>query len=1321
MDDPPDLLRIGEYVKQRWKVVKKIGGGGFGEIYQGHDTVTQEMVALKLESANTSKQVLKMEVAVLKKLQGNYHVCHFIACGRNDRFNYVVMSLVGQNLAELRRSQSRGAFSIGTMLKLGVQILNGIEAIHDCGFLHRDVKPSNFAMGNTKQTSRTVYMLDFGLSRQYVNNEGNVRAPRAVAGFRGTVRYASITAHENKEMSRKDDLWSVFYMLVEFAQGSLPWRKLKDKEEVGKYKKAYDDKMLLKHIPSEFKQFLAHIKSLGYADRPDYNLLRQCCEDALSKRGIRHSDPFDWEKSNVDGSLTTTTSSTSKYLATPLGFKPDVALNNPSDLPRSNTALPVGEESLQYDEEDQAVNVQVPEGRQPEVIEKKEAATPVKLPRAFLQAMKENILTDTKYKDFTKNQYNDKTTSRIPVLKGKVNPVAVKRSSIEQDATKNIEKTIENVGVIKEIQMDKGSEQGLLLCGDVSKFEECERSQDVGKKVIVTSTHIDHEKFDEHIINKPRLGEIHDIPQKQDVNMYHSSTDRKTSLNIEALCTGKIKNENALQVNENKPAVIREESPKETAAATIVAGMTNRHTIGFETTNKNKDSVDNATGGDKNLVNKNKTHNVAKKTSTGDTVENKLDISKQNKKDIAVNSDVNKITNRVEQKESNLALLKETYQQLTSSLLAKKNDRQKTMLGSNYLMNGGSTKPPDEESEKGLKEIKDNKYSKVILEEKSNKRENVKEKQTHSGGDVVKTSSSAVVISEPLATSVKLLDKFEMGGDIASSYNLKADGKAHRMENMQNSKNDVKIGYTLFDNLNSDLKEVRSLLQTKDEVEANTGKDSFCHIEQSFENQLEKRKLKDYEIVETIYDPGIETVERNHYASNKEESKGDIYNTYQIGNPPKAESPKEETAECQTIYNTEVTKECVEEKSLQKKGNLEPKTPLSCTSNHPSPEQVPNSTNPYTPSPECDSRKSKERRNSTVVRFLASIYDDMKFKLQTKTKLKGSNETLYRKQSQEKRGSFRQKLSLYHRNKSASMDCLDMNASSANSPIVNDIKRFYSIDKLNVGQEENFGKVDINESSLLNKNISNNDLSNNTEKKDILLKDLRKPRCSSLSKDIVLAADSDSSEEKKNLHVKPRPVKVPETDLTEVKFIAEKTESINYLRDEYNFEDEANDVIPDSWEEKAIQPSSSAPREATTATKQTSSVDVPRKKPALSFILKSNKNANQQPKNERKKSKENSVVNRGSAYSADDVIDAPLQGKEKKKRTEKRSRKKGKFDDIRYGSDSVISDSGCDDSSVTSSTRHMPQPPAERRRTGKIDARFRRYKMYAVKNPKGSS
>ena len=51
--------------------MKKIGGGGFGEIYEGQDMVSKEAVALKLESAKQPKQVLKMEVACLKKLQGN--------------------------------------------------------------------------------------------------------------------------------------------------------------------------------------------------------------------------------------------------------------------------------------------------------------------------------------------------------------------------------------------------------------------------------------------------------------------------------------------------------------------------------------------------------------------------------------------------------------------------------------------------------------------------------------------------------------------------------------------------------------------------------------------------------------------------------------------------------------------------------------------------------------------------------------------------------------------------------------------------------------------------------------------------------------------------------------------------------------------------------------------------------------------------------------------------------------------------------------------------------------------------------------------------
>uniref|UniRef100_A0A2K5TUG5 non-specific serine/threonine protein kinase n=1 Tax=Macaca fascicularis TaxID=9541 RepID=A0A2K5TUG5_MACFA len=307
--EQPDILSVGILVKERWKVLRKIGGGGFGEIYDALDMLTRENVALKVESAQQPKQVLKMEVAVLKKLQGKDHVCRFIGCGRNDRFNYVVMQLQGRNLADLRRSQSRGTFTISTTLRLGRQILESIESIHSVGFLHRDIKPSNFAMGRFPSTCRKCYMLDFGLARQFTNSCGDVRPPRAVAGFRGTVRYASINAHRNRE-------------------------------QVGSIKERYDHRLMLKHLPPEFSIFLDHISSLDYFTKPDYQLLTSVFDNSIKTFGVIESDPFDWEKTGNDGSLTTTTTSTTPQLhtrLTPAAIGIANATPIPGDLLRENT------------------------------------------------------------------------------------------------------------------------------------------------------------------------------------------------------------------------------------------------------------------------------------------------------------------------------------------------------------------------------------------------------------------------------------------------------------------------------------------------------------------------------------------------------------------------------------------------------------------------------------------------------------------------------------------------------------------------------------------------------------------------------------------------------------------------------------------------------------------------------------------------------------------------------------------------------------------------------------------------------------------------
>ena len=105
-------------------------------------------------------------------------------------------------------------------------MLTSIQAVHEQHYLHRDIKPSNFVIGR-EDTSR-VYLIDFGLARRYRSNDGTVRPARNPAGFRGTARYASIQSHKQQELGRRDDLWCLFYLLVEFRlETGLPWRKHK--------------------------------------------------------------------------------------------------------------------------------------------------------------------------------------------------------------------------------------------------------------------------------------------------------------------------------------------------------------------------------------------------------------------------------------------------------------------------------------------------------------------------------------------------------------------------------------------------------------------------------------------------------------------------------------------------------------------------------------------------------------------------------------------------------------------------------------------------------------------------------------------------------------------------------------------------------------------------------------------------------------------------------------------------------------------------------------------------------------------------------------
>lgn len=76
---------------------------------------------------------------------------------------YLVMELLQSDLEEML-FKHKGKFSIKTSLMIGLQIIDRIEALHKIGYLHRDIKPDNMAIG-MKDKSKTIYLIDFGLSK----------------------------------------------------------------------------------------------------------------------------------------------------------------------------------------------------------------------------------------------------------------------------------------------------------------------------------------------------------------------------------------------------------------------------------------------------------------------------------------------------------------------------------------------------------------------------------------------------------------------------------------------------------------------------------------------------------------------------------------------------------------------------------------------------------------------------------------------------------------------------------------------------------------------------------------------------------------------------------------------------------------------------------------------------------------------------------------------------------------------------------------------------------------------------------------------------
>ncbi|KAF7489698.1 Casein kinase I isoform gamma-1 [Sarcoptes scabiei] len=281
-------------------------GGSFGSLHAGHHSKTKEKVAIKVERQDCAKPQLHLEYGFYRTLGSNMNflpkILYFGPC-RN--YNALVMDLLGPSLLKMNQICDNH-FGIVTTTKLLIQLLNIFEYVHDQGIIYRDIKPDNFLFGQPKSPKwSTLHMIDLGFCKRYITEEHQHIAFVEGKGVTGTARYISINNHLGRELSRRDDLEAIVYMMIFLHKGQLPWQGLQGQDfrertkRIGLMKMSIPIEKLCEEMPKEYQDLLETVRKFRFEERPLYRKWMSRFTHLLIKMGIEFRDEhYDWDQNH---------------------------------------------------------------------------------------------------------------------------------------------------------------------------------------------------------------------------------------------------------------------------------------------------------------------------------------------------------------------------------------------------------------------------------------------------------------------------------------------------------------------------------------------------------------------------------------------------------------------------------------------------------------------------------------------------------------------------------------------------------------------------------------------------------------------------------------------------------------------------------------------------------------------------------------------------------------------------------------------------------------------------------------------------------------